>query len=85
MVQNPQKDHGALFSFNLGKGKPHEVALMLDHLNVAVRSGLFCAQPAMESIGAKDGAVRASLYLYNTLAEIDAFEEKLGKIAKLYK
>ena len=58
---------------------------MLDHLNVAVRSGLFCAQPAMESIGAKDGAVRASLYLYNTLAEIDAFEEKLGKIAKLYK
>lgn len=86
-IYGPQtaKDHGALFSFNLGKGKPHEVALMLDQFNIAVRSGLFCAQPAMEAMGAKDGAVRVSLYLYNTLAEIDSFEEKMKKIAQLYK
>ena len=77
--------HGALFSFNIKGAKPHEVALLLDKSNIAVRSGVFCAQPAMESMGEKDGAVRVSLYVYNTEDEIKIFEEKLGKIAQLYK
>lgn len=79
------KSHGALFSFNLKGAKPHEVALMLDQANIAVRSGVFCAQPAMEAMGAKDGAVRASLYVYNTEDEIEKFGERLRKIAQLYK
>ena len=74
----------ALVSFNL-KGVPHhQVALMCDSLSrIALRSGTFCAQPAMESLGAKEGAVRASLYIYNTEKEIEAFRETLKKIAKL--
>jgi cysteine desulfurase/selenocysteine lyase len=78
------KSHGALFSFNLKGAKQHEVALMLDQAHIAVRSGVFCAQPAMEAMGAKDGAVRASLYIYNTEEEIEKFGERLEKIAKLY-
>ncbi len=80
------KDRSALVSFNLkGVGK-HQVALMCDsYSKIALRSGLFCAQPAMESLGAPQGAARASLYVYNTEKEIETFKETLGKIAKLGK
>ena len=75
----------ALVSFNL-KGVPaHQVALMADSLSkIAMRSGVFCAQPGMEALGApKEGAVRASLYLYNTEEEVRIFAETMGKIAKI--
>ena len=74
----------ALVSFNLKNVQHHQVALMCDSLSkIALRSGVFCAQPGMELLGAPQGAVRASLYLYSTEKEIDAFRETIGKIAKL--
>ncbi|MEM2137705.1 MAG: cysteine desulfurase [Candidatus Anstonellaceae archaeon] len=74
----------ALVSFNLKNVKHHQVALMCDSLSkIALRSGVFCAQPAMESLGAPDGAVRASLYIYNSEKEIETFRETLSKIAKI--
>ncbi|MBI5051124.1 aminotransferase class V-fold PLP-dependent enzyme, partial [Candidatus Micrarchaeota archaeon] len=75
---------GALYSFNFKDAKPHELAQMLDKHGIQVRSGFFCAQPAMENLGAKNGAVRASCYIYNTSEEINKFEEVLGKLKKLY-
>jgi len=79
------KNRSALAAFNVGKARPHEVAMMLDKIaNIAVRSGVFCAEPAMAHLGAPQGAVRASLYLYNTEAEVDYFRETLEKIVKLY-
>lgn len=73
----------ALFSFNLGD-KPHDVALMLDKEKICVRSGFFCAEPGMNAIGAKNGAVRASAYLYNDESDIQKFQESLEKIKVLY-
>jgi cysteine desulfurase/selenocysteine lyase len=86
MVYGPQDmaAHRALCSFNLKGGKAHDVALMLDKYNIAVRSGFFCAQPAMEALGARDGAVRASAYIYNTVDEAGKFGEALLNISKLY-
>jgi len=74
----------ALVSFNL-KGVPHhQTALMCDSLaKIALRSGVFCAQPAMGVLGAPQGAVRASLYVYNNEEEVRVFGETLQKIAKL--
>lgn len=78
------KGRSALVSFNLKNVPPHQTALMADSLSqIALRSGLFCAQPAMEHMGAPKGAVRASLYLYNTKEEIRIFKETIEKIAKL--
>lgn len=75
-----------LFSFNYSKMGPHEIAIMLDEMeNIAVRSGVFCAQPGTDRLGIKEGAVRASLYLYNTKQEIDIFAEALSKILKTFK
>lgn len=76
--------HGALWSFNFKGAKPHDVALMLDKLNIAVRSGFFCAQPAMESIGANGGAVRASAYVYNSMEDVGKFGEALRTLSQLY-
>jgi len=75
----------ALVSFNLKGVQPHQVALMADSMSkIALRSGVFCAQPGMEAIGApKEGAVRASLYLYNTEEEVRIFSETMQKIARL--
>ena len=75
----------ALASFNLKGVSPHQVALMADSLSkIALRSGVFCAQPGMDALGApKQGAVRASLYLYNTEEEVRTFAETMQKIAKI--
>lgn len=76
--------YGATRSFNFSNGRPHDVALMLDKEGIAVRSGFFCAQPAMEAMGAKNGAVRASAYIYNNEDDIRRFTEALGKLGALY-
>jgi len=75
---------GAVCSFNFKGGKPHDVALMLDKENIALRSGFFCAQPGLEAIGASNGAVRASAYIYNTLDEVKKFSEALEKVSVIY-
>ena len=81
--QTPE-NRSSLVSFNLKNVQHHQVALMCDSLSqIALRSGVFCTQPAMEVLGAPQGAVRASLYIYNTEDEIRVFSETLGKIAKL--
>lgn len=81
---NSLENHSALFSFNLKGAKAHDITLMLDQQKIAVRSGFFCAQPAMQAIGAKDGAVRVSCYVYNTEEEIRNFGEALNKLKALY-
>jgi cysteine desulfurase/selenocysteine lyase len=76
--------YSALCSFNFEKGKAHDVALMLDKDNIALRSGFFCAQPAMEAMGANDGAVRASCYIYNNEDDLKKVGEALQTIKMLY-
>jgi cysteine desulfurase/selenocysteine lyase len=43
---------------------------------VAVRSGHLCTQPVHRHLGIAS-SVRASAYIYNTPAEVDAFIESL--------
>lgn len=74
-----------VFSFNVGDLNPHDVALALDlSAKVMVRSGYHCAQPAMKMIlNQPRGTVRASLYLYNTRAEINVFLASLSEITSV--
>lgn len=65
------EDRGGIVAFNVAGVHPHDVATALDSEGVAVRAGSHCAQPLMRYLGV-GATVRASFYLYNTEAEIDA-------------
>lgn len=67
-----------LFSFCV-EGVHHEdLALILDKMGIAVRSGQMCAEPLMDRFGVT-GMLRASLAPYNTLREAEYFVECLDK------
>ena len=67
-----------LFSF-IVQGVHHEdLALILDKMGVAVRSGQMCAEPVMDRFGVT-GMLRASLAPYNTMEEAEYFVKCLNK------
>ena len=71
-----------LFSFSV-KGVHHEdLALILDKMGIAVRSGHMCAQPLMKRFGVT-GMIRASFAPYNTLEEAKTFIKSLNKAIEL--
>jgi cysteine desulfurase/selenocysteine lyase len=71
-------------SFNVKGLNPHDVALILDaSANIMVRSGHHCAIPlTKELLGLNEGSVRASLYLYNTINEVEKFISVIEEISK---
>ena len=69
---------GALAFVVPGK-RPEDIGRALDREGIAVRAGHHCAQPALRHFGL-DAAVRPSLSLYNTAAEIDTLVAALRKI-----
>jgi cysteine desulfurase/selenocysteine lyase len=58
---------------------PHDVGEVLDAAGVAVRVGHHCAQPIHQRLGVRSSA-RASVYLYSSPAEVDAFLEALSGV-----
>jgi cysteine desulfurase/selenocysteine lyase len=72
-----------ILSFNVDNVDPHDVALLLDELeNIAVRSGVHCAEPLHARLGLP-GTVRASFYIYNTMEEIDLLCDTIGRVVSL--
>lgn len=72
------EDKIPLFSFTV-KGVHHEdLALILDKMGIAVRSGQMCAEPVMDRFGVK-GMLRVSLAPYNTMEEAEYFVKCLNK------
>jgi len=71
-VPRGTSDKIALFSFAV-KGAHHEdLALLLDKMGIAVRSGQMCAEPLMDRFGVT-GMLRASFAPYNTMEEAERF------------
>ena len=71
-----------LFSFSV-KGVHHEdLALILDKMGVAVRSGQMCAEPLMDRFGVT-GMLRVSFAPYNTLDEAEYFVKCLNKAIEM--
>ncbi|MFC1550310.1 cysteine desulfurase [Candidatus Neomarinimicrobiota bacterium] len=79
-----QEMRGPVFSFNFSSIHPHDLAQFLDQDGIAVRAGHHCAQPAMDFLKVS-ATLRASLYIYNTLQEIDHLHDSLIKIRSLFK
>ncbi len=70
---------GSAISFGLEGVHPHDVGQSLDELGIAVRVGHHCAAPVCRRY-AVPATTRASFYLYNTAAEVDALVEGLGRV-----
>ncbi|MEM4462042.1 MAG: cysteine desulfurase [Candidatus Bathyarchaeia archaeon] len=72
-----------IVAFNVERLDPHDVALLLDELeNIAVRSGVHCAEPLHTRLGLS-GTVRVSFYVYNTLEEVDILCDTLEKVIEM--
>ncbi len=70
-------------SFGLDCAHPHDIAQFLNEEGVAVRAGHHCAEPLHRALGF-DSTVRASLYLYNTEAEIDQLIHALHTVREIF-
>ena len=74
----------ALFSLAV-KGVHHEdLALILDKMGIAVRSGQMCAEPLMDRMGVT-GMLRASFAPYNTIHEAEYFVKCLNRAIDMLK
>lgn len=81
-VPRGTEDKIALFSFTAEGAHHEDIALILDKMGVAVRSGQMCAEPLMDRFGVT-GMVRASFAPYNTLEEAETFLKALDKALTL--
>ena len=77
-IQGPNNtlNRGGAVSFTDKDLHPHDISTFLDSKGVAIRAGHHCAQTLMKRMGTIATA-RASLYIYNDEADIDALHDAL--------
>jgi cysteine desulfurase / selenocysteine lyase len=76
-------DRGGVLSLAYRDVHPHDLAQVLDQSGVCVRAGHHCAKPLMRRLGVTATA-RASLYLYNDEADVDALADAIDDAGSLF-
>ncbi len=74
---------GGIISFLIEKIHPLDLGTLIALRGVAMRTGMLCAQPALNHFGIQS-VCRISFGLYNTLEEIDLFLESLKRIISAF-
>ncbi|MGH9127926.1 MAG: SufS family cysteine desulfurase [Acidimicrobiales bacterium] len=74
---------GAVISMAYRDIHAHDLSQVLDQSGVCVRAGHHCAKPLMRRLGVSATA-RASFYVYNDEADVDALSEALVEAGKLF-
>ncbi len=74
---------GGTISFTMADIHAHDLATILDEEGVAVRAGHHCAKPLMRLLEVPATA-RASFYLYNTEADVEALIGALHRAGELF-
>jgi len=77
------RERGGAVAFTFGGVHPHDIAQVLDHEGIAIRAGHHCTQPLHRCLQV-EATARASFYLYNTFAEVDALVAALRKVRDLF-
>ena len=85
-VFGPQtlEDRVGVISFDVAGIHPHDVAQIFDSEAICVRAGHHCNQPLMRRLGTA-ATTRASFYLYNTFAEVDALVAAIETAKRVFK
>jgi len=73
-----------VLSFNIKDVHPHDTATILSSCGVCVRAGDHCAQPLIRFLNLP-ATCRASMYIYNTKADIDRLIMALNKSNDMFK
>lgn len=74
---------GGVVAFAVEGIHPHDVGQFLDSLGIAVRTGHHCAWPLNKKLNVT-ATVRASVYLYNDVADVDALIEGVRGAKKYF-
>lgn len=84
-IQGPKNTiaRGGVVSMTMEGVHAHDLATILDEENVAVRAGHHCAKPLMRCLGVAATA-RASFYVYNEEADIDALVFGLRRAGEIF-
>ena len=82
-LYGPDSNRLGVFSFTYGDIHAHDLSTILDQRGIAVRAGHHCNQPLMNHLGL-DATARASLYLYNSRADVDALIDGLAMAEKVF-
>ena len=77
------EEKSSIISFLVDNIHHFDVGMVLDKMNIAVRTGTHCTQPIMDFFEIS-GTVRASLSFYNTVEEIDLLVEGVKKVKSLF-
>jgi cysteine desulfurase/selenocysteine lyase len=72
-----------IVSFEVEGIHPHDLATLIDREGVCVRAGHHCNQPLMDRLDVP-ATTRASMYLYNTPAEIDGLVAAVRKAQQVF-
>ncbi|MDP3398919.1 MAG: SufS family cysteine desulfurase [Bacteroidales bacterium] len=72
----------SLFSFTVSGAHPSDLAMIMDKMGVALRSGQMCAEPLMKRYGV-ESMLRASFAAYNTIEEAKYFITSLKRAIKM--
>ena len=84
-IYGPGIEHRTgVISITVGDIHAHDLATILDSEGICVRAGHHCNQPLMERLDVPATA-RASFYLYNTPAEVDALIAGIEKAKAIFK
>ncbi len=84
-IIGPQDTHsrGGAVAFDVAGIHPHDLGQVLDSQGVCIRVGHHCAWPAHRALDAQSTA-RASFYLYNTRAEVDALVDAINHAREFF-
>ena len=74
---------GGVLSLALDGVHPHDLSQVLDEHAVCVRPGHHCAKPLMQVLGV-GATARASFYVYNDDADVDALADALADAASFF-
>jgi cysteine desulfurase/selenocysteine lyase len=74
---------GGVLSFAFAGLHPHDISQVLDSHGVCVRAGHHCAKPLMRRLGV-GATARASFYVYNDEADVDALSAALTDAAEFF-
>jgi cysteine desulfurase/selenocysteine lyase len=72
-----------VLSFSYKDIHPHDLSQIFDEYGVCVRAGHHCAKPLMRRLGV-GATARASLYLYNDEADVDALVDAIAEADRVF-